>query len=200
MTYANDAEDEMTAHSFYVVHRDKDPEQWGKFAPYVGKYRDQPFLLIVNWERGSVVIPIPEKLAVDEDSVRMKADQIAEECNRNNADPCNHAARRQYIPMFGDNRCGNCGAWFNQYPEGNRTNPCYVDDLVGATEFLILRSGWEMDNTGWIAEDGRIYTTSHGGTKLYPVSLTDLREHIAKTSECLDGHTQSKGGAGKGAT
>ena len=28
-------------------------------------------------------------------------------------------------------------------------------------EFPILRIGWEMDNVGWITEDGKVYTTSH---------------------------------------
>ena len=28
--------------------------------------------------------------------------------------------------------------------------------------FLVLHEGWEADNAGWVTEDGRVWTTSHG--------------------------------------
>ena len=48
--------------------------------------------------------------------------------------------------------------------------------------FTILHAGWELDNVGWIANDGRVYTTSHGGAP-FPMSKAKIEE----TTESLHG-------------
>ena len=57
-------------------------------------------------------------------------------------------------------------------------------------EFLILREGWEMDNQGWITEDGQVYQTSHGG-RPYLMSEAEVREHIAQAERMLEGLRQA---------
>ncbi len=52
--------------------------------------------------------------------------------------------------------------------------------------FTILHAGWELDNVGWIANDGRVYTTSHGGAP-YPMSTGELKAKIEETTESLHG-------------
>lgn len=48
--------------------------------------------------------------------------------------------------------------------------------------FTILHAGWELDNVGWIANDGRVYTTSHGGAP-FPMSMDKLKAKIEETTE-----------------
>ncbi len=52
--------------------------------------------------------------------------------------------------------------------------------------FTILHAGWELDNVGWIANDGRVYTTSHGGAP-FPMSMDKLKAKIEETTESLHG-------------
>lgn len=52
--------------------------------------------------------------------------------------------------------------------------------------FTILHAGWELDNVGWIANDGRVYTTSHGGAP-FPMSMDELKAKIEETTESLHG-------------
>lgn len=61
-----------------------------------------------------------------------------------------------------------------------------IDGSKIVHEFLILREGWEMDNYGWVTEDGRIWETSHGG-RPYRVTPAQLDEKIEETQESLDG-------------
>ena len=53
-------------------------------------------------------------------------------------------------------------------------------------EFLILHSGWEMDNKGWIMYDGTVFTTSHGGN-YYVMKEGELIRKIAETEHSLAG-------------
>ena len=41
-----------------------------------------------------------------------------------------------------------------------------------------------MDNKGWVTEDGKVYTTSHGG--LYEMSIRELKDTISDTKKSLD--------------
>ena len=52
--------------------------------------------------------------------------------------------------------------------------------------FTILHAGWELDNVGWIANDGRIYTTSHGSAP-FPMSMDALKAEIEEATESLHG-------------
>lgn len=52
--------------------------------------------------------------------------------------------------------------------------------------FTILHAGWELDNVGWIANDGSVYTTNHGGAP-YPMSMDELKAKIEETKESLHG-------------
>ena len=38
-----------------------------------------------------------------------------------------------------------------------------IDGQKVIKEFMVLYEAWEMDNTGWQTEDGRVWLTSHGG-------------------------------------
>ena len=62
------------------------------------------------------------------------------------------------------------------------------EDVPGVVvrEFLILREGWEMDNLGWITEDGKVYTTSHGG-RPFAMSIDEVQNHIDETNRSLAG-------------
>ncbi|MCY4521635.1 MAG: hypothetical protein OXC13_12760 [Caldilineaceae bacterium] len=52
--------------------------------------------------------------------------------------------------------------------------------------FVIMWAGWELDDVGWIANDGRVWMTDHGsGPRLMSERL--LRERIAATTTCLEG-------------
>ncbi len=52
-------------------------------------------------------------------------------------------------------------------------------------EFIVLHEGWEMDNTGWVTEDGRVWLTSHGTP--YPAPMAELDELIDRTERSLIG-------------
>ncbi|MDE0672563.1 MAG: hypothetical protein OXH72_12560 [Caldilineaceae bacterium] len=52
--------------------------------------------------------------------------------------------------------------------------------------FTILHAGWELDNVGWIANDGRVYTTSHGSAP-FPMSMDELKAKIEETTKSLHG-------------
>ena len=58
-------------------------------------------------------------------------------------------------------------------------------------EFVILRSGWEMDNIGWITDDGRVFTTSHGGGP-YQMGADEIDRHIEETRASLAGLTRAR--------
>ena len=61
-----------------------------------------------------------------------------------------------------------------------------IDGSRVKSTFAILHSGWEMDNVGWITEDGRVWTTSHGGAP-YEMGADELREKISEILSSLDG-------------
>ena len=67
------------------------------------------------------------------------------------------------------------------------------EDVPGVVvrEFLILREGWEMDNLGWITEDGKVYTTSHGG-RPFEMSVDEVQKHIDETGRSLAGLLQAR--------
>ena len=52
--------------------------------------------------------------------------------------------------------------------------------------FTILHDGWDTDNEGWITKDGRIWTTSYGGSP-YEMSAEELGAKIRETSTSLTG-------------
>ena len=58
------------------------------------------------------------------------------------------------------------------------------DSLDGSTvvhEFLLMRPGWEMDNTGWVTKDGRLWLTSHGGPP-YECSRIEILKELTRTT------------------
>lgn len=57
-----------------------------------------------------------------------------------------------------------------------------IDGSKVVLQFEIPYVGWEMDNTGWITEDGRAWETSHGGG---PIEMTP--EELAALDERVDG-------------
>lgn len=50
----------------------------------------------------------------------------------------------------------------------------------------ILHADWELDNVGWIANDGRVYTASHGGAP-FPMSMDELKAKIEEMTKSLHG-------------
>lgn len=58
-----------------------------------------------------------------------------------------------------------------------------IDGSKVVEEFVVMRPGWEMDELGWITEDGRVWETSHGSG---PIEW-ELEEIIAKLVETQDG-------------
>ena len=48
-------------------------------------------------------------------------------------------------------------------------------------EFLIMYAGWEMDNTGWVTEDGRLWLTSNGGPP-YECSRDEIEKEFTRTA------------------
>ena len=52
--------------------------------------------------------------------------------------------------------------------------------------FTILYNGWETDNEGWITKDGRVWTTSHGGSP-YEMSTEQVKEKIEEANLSLMG-------------
>ena len=58
-----------------------------------------------------------------------------------------------------------------------------MDNIIH--EFTILHEGWEMDNLGWVMDDGRIYTTNHGGECEMPRQA--LLHKIKETKDSLRG-------------
>ena len=58
-------------------------------------------------------------------------------------------------------------------------------DREAVYKFSILHKGWELDNKGWIMQDGRIFTTSH--TSVYEMSAAELERKIVETQRSLDG-------------
>ena len=46
-------------------------------------------------------------------------------------------------------------------------------------KFEIPHCGWEMDDVGWVTEDGRIWETNHGGLcEMSPQELAELDERV----------------------
>ena len=54
-------------------------------------------------------------------------------------------------------------------------------------EFVILREGWELDNFGWVTEDGEVFSTSHGGEPRYLMTGTELLGYIEEHESALAG-------------
>ena len=50
----------------------------------------------------------------------------------------------------------------NRMSEWERNHERHIPSGV-RERFTILHADWELDNVGWIANDGRVYTTSQGG-------------------------------------
>ena len=59
-----------------------------------------------------------------------------------------------------------------------------IDGSRVVYEFLIMRIEWEMDNYGWVTEDKRLFSTSHGGDP-YEMSIDELNSYIEDTEVCL---------------
>ena len=59
-----------------------------------------------------------------------------------------------------------------------------IDGKKVVYEFIVLHKGWEMDNEGWVTEDGRMWCTNHGG--LYEMGATELHEFIDTTTKSLN--------------
>ena len=49
-------------------------------------------------------------------------------------------------------------------------------------EFSVLWNGWEMDNQGWITEDGRAWMTNHGHLSEVNASSIHARAQVAMQS------------------
>ena len=66
-----------------------------------------------------------------------------------------------------------------------------IDGQKVIEEFTVLHYGWEMDNTGWITEDGRVWMTSHGGRPV-SVDIEVIESHIEETADSLEGLLKAK--------
>ena len=55
-------------------------------------------------------------------------------------------------------------------------------DSECSSKFLILHTGWEMDNLGWVMPDGRVYTTNHGWPCRMPVEAIEKKIDEAELS------------------
>ena len=55
-----------------------------------------------------------------------------------------------------------------------------IDGSKVVLQFEIPHTGWEMDNAGWITEDGRAWETSHGTCpiEMTPQELAELDERV----------------------
>ena len=51
--------------------------------------------------------------------------------------------------------------------------------------FTVLHERWDMDNEGYITEDGNVWLCSHGN--VYRASWSEIHEYILDTQESLDG-------------
>ena len=60
-----------------------------------------------------------------------------------------------------------------------------ISKLKVISEFLILHEGWEMDNQGWVLEDGSLRATNHGG--LYVMDQRELEGFLRTTKEVVTG-------------
>lgn len=63
----------------------------------------------------------------------------------------------------------------------------YRNEIDGSRvvyEFTILREGWEMDNKGWVTEDGNLFTTNHGS--LCSLKPEELNQDLKNTQKSLD--------------
>ena len=63
--------------------------------------------------------------------------------------------------------------------------------------FLILHSGWGMDNKGWAMTDGRVFTSSHGGGP-DEMLLSEIDEKIFEAEFSLAGLKSARKLKGKG--
>ena len=52
--------------------------------------------------------------------------------------------------------------------------------------FLILYRGWEMDNKGWVMDDGSVFTTRDGHI-VEKMSATEIEARISETELSLAG-------------
>lgn len=53
-------------------------------------------------------------------------------------------------------------------------------------KFLILYDGWEMDNEGYVTEDGRIWWTSHG-SQPFEADAGEVMEKLDETRRSANG-------------
>ena len=67
-----------------------------------------------------------------------------------------------------------------------RETPSEIEGSKVIHEFPIPRIGWEMDNVGWITEDGRVWTTSHGH-RIHELSETEAWGCATEMRDSLDG-------------
>ena len=51
--------------------------------------------------------------------------------------------------------------------------------------FVIMHKGWELDNKGWVMDDGSVFTTNH--MTVCEMTAADIVHHISKTESCLFG-------------
>ena len=58
-------------------------------------------------------------------------------------------------------------------------------DRDASHTFTILRKGWEMDNTGWIYSDGRIFGTNCGHP--YEMTSMELELNLMETEMSASG-------------
>ena len=65
----------------------------------------------------------------------------------------------------------------------------YINGSRVLETFVILHEGWEMDNQGFILEDGTVWTTSHG--KLYQMEVGEAVENIKELSTSLAGWSRA---------
>ena len=66
-----------------------------------------------------------------------------------------------------------------------------IEGLKIIYEFTVLHNGWDMDNKGWITQDGRVWLTDHGA--LYSADETEISSLIETTIESLQGLWRASG-------
>ena len=57
-----------------------------------------------------------------------------------------------------------------------------IEDRKVIHHFTVLHEGWELDNDGWVTDDGRVWMTNHGS--LYETDEEELQGHLKRIQDC----------------
>lgn len=63
--------------------------------------------------------------------------------------------------------------------------PIVIDGSAVVRKILLLREGWELDEDGWILEDGRVFGTNHN--RLCELDEADIERVMEKVAASLSG-------------